>query len=84
MANGGGGRRGRSGSFMLLLRQQEIESAADTAYYGFVVLGATWVVFVVGMGSVLGVWEWAWDVPDVCIVFISFHFAASVWKGGRG
>jgi len=50
---------------MLLLRQQEIESAADTAYYGFVVLGATWIVFVVGMGSVLGVWEWAWDVPDV-------------------
>ena len=61
---------------MLLLRQQEIESAADTAYYGFVVLGATWVVFVVGMGSVLGVWEWAWDVPDVCI-----HFTASVFRG---
>ncbi|PWW77647.1 hypothetical protein C7212DRAFT_179439, partial [Tuber magnatum] len=61
---GGGGRRNRSSSFVLLLRQQEIESAADTAYYGFVVLGATWIVFVVGMGSVLGVWEWAWDVPD--------------------
>jgi len=66
---------------MLLLRQQEIESAADTAYYGFVVLGATWIVFVVGMGSVLGVWEWAWDVPDVRIHFIS-STAPIQWRGG--
>ncbi|CAZ85357.1 unnamed protein product [Tuber melanosporum] len=62
--SGGGGRRSRTSSFILLPRQQEIESAADTAYYGFVVLGATWIVFVVGMGSALGIWEWAWDVPD--------------------
>ncbi|KAG0127055.1 hypothetical protein HOY82DRAFT_490917 [Tuber indicum] len=62
--SGGGGRRNRTSSFILLPRQQEIESAADTAYYGFVVLGATWIVFVVGMGSALGIWEWAWDVPD--------------------
>lgn len=38
----------------------EDESAADTAYWGWVVLLSTWVVFVVGMGSVMGVWEWAW------------------------
>ena len=24
----------------------------------------TWIVFVVGMGSCLGVWSWAWDVGD--------------------
>lgn len=46
-------------------RQEEIESASDTAYWGWVLGGITWVVFVVGMGSVLGIWEWAWDVPDV-------------------
>ncbi|RPB09416.1 hypothetical protein P167DRAFT_510731 [Morchella conica CCBAS932] len=58
--------RGRSGSVVVVMartRQEEMDSAADTAYWGWVVLGATWVVFVVGMGSVLGVWEWAWDVP---------------------
>lgn len=69
---GGGGvsryGRGRSGSVVMVMprsRQEEIASAADTAYWGWVVGGATWVVFVVGMGSVLGVWEWAWDVPEV-------------------
>lgn len=34
----------------------------ETAQWGWVVLTATWVVFVVGMGSCLGVWSWAWDV----------------------
>ncbi|KAA8911037.1 hypothetical protein FN846DRAFT_937090 [Sphaerosporella brunnea] len=33
---------------------------AETMFWGWVVLLSTWVVFVVGMGSVLGVWEWAW------------------------
>lgn len=70
---GGGGvsryGRGRSGSVVMVMprtRQEEIESASDTAYWGWVLGGVTWVVFVVGMGSVLGVWEWAWDVPGVC------------------
>lgn len=27
------------------------------------VLITTWVVFVVGMGSVLGIWDWAWFGP---------------------
>jgi hypothetical protein len=34
----------------------------ETMFWGWVVLASTWVVFVVGMGSVLGVWEWAWGV----------------------
>ncbi|KAK6509510.1 hypothetical protein TWF481_004250 [Arthrobotrys musiformis] len=33
---------------------------ADTVWWGWVVLLTTWVVFVVGMGSVLGIWDWAW------------------------
>lgn len=69
---GGGGvsryGRGRSGSVVMMMsrtRQEEIESASDTAYWGWLLGGVTWMVFVVGMGSVLGVWEWAWDVPEV-------------------
>ncbi|EGX51329.1 hypothetical protein AOL_s00054g399 [Orbilia oligospora ATCC 24927] len=33
---------------------------ADTVWWGWVMLITTWVVFVVGMGSVLGIWDWAW------------------------
>ncbi|KAK6350073.1 hypothetical protein TWF696_006320 [Orbilia brochopaga] len=36
---------------------------ADTVWWGWVVLVTTWVVFVVGMGSVLGIWDWAWYGP---------------------
>lgn len=82
---GGGGRmaqraypvRGRSGSVVVVMartRQEEMDSAADTVYWGWVVLGATWVVFVVGMGSVLGVWQWAWDVPGVSFYSSCFAF----------
>lgn len=35
-------------------------STVDTVYYGWILLIATWLVFVVGVGSVTGVWEWAW------------------------
>ncbi|KAK2074114.1 hypothetical protein P8C59_008345 [Phyllachora maydis] len=40
---------------------------AETEFWGWVVLAVTWLVFVTGMGSCLGVWSWAWDVgrtPD--------------------
>ncbi|OAF61884.1 hypothetical protein VC83_01404 [Pseudogymnoascus destructans] len=37
---------------------------ADTEWWGWVVLIVTWVVFVIGMGSCLGVWSWAWDVGE--------------------
>lgn len=36
----------------------------DTRWWGWVVLVVTWIVFVVGMGSCLGVWSWAWDVGE--------------------
>lgn len=35
---------------------------SETEWWGWVILVVTWVVFVVGMGSCLGVWSWAWDV----------------------
>ncbi|KAK1831635.1 hypothetical protein QBC39DRAFT_283031 [Podospora conica] len=35
---------------------------AETEWWGWVVLVVTWTVFVIGMGSCLGVWSWAWDV----------------------
>jgi hypothetical protein len=34
----------------------------ETEFWGWVVLVVTWLVFVTGMGSCLGVWTWAWDV----------------------
>lgn len=36
----------------------------ETAFYGYVILGATWVVFVTGIGSCAGLWGWAWDVGE--------------------
>ncbi|KAF6840812.1 hypothetical protein CMUS01_03788 [Colletotrichum musicola] len=35
---------------------------SETEWWGWVVLIVTWIVFVVGMGSCLGIWSWAWDV----------------------
>lgn len=37
---------------------------SETEWWGWIVLIATWIVFVVGMGSCLGVWSWAWDVGE--------------------
>lgn len=37
---------------------------SETERWGWVVLVVTWIVFVVGMGSCLGVWSWAWDVGE--------------------
>ncbi len=37
---------------------------SETEWWGWVVLIVTWLVFVVGMGSCLGVWSWAWDVGE--------------------
>jgi Phosphatidylinositol N-acetylglucosaminyltransferase subunit Y len=36
----------------------------NTAWWGYVIIIATWLVFTVGMGSCLGVWSWAWDVGE--------------------
>lgn len=41
------------------------ESGSDyteTEWWGWVVLTVTWFIFVMGMGSCLDVWSWAWDV----------------------
>ncbi|KAI9816747.1 MAG: hypothetical protein M1827_001392 [Pycnora praestabilis] len=35
-----------------------------TEWWGWVVLLTTWLVFVIGMGSCLGIWSWAWDVGE--------------------
>ncbi|KAF2200935.1 hypothetical protein GQ43DRAFT_441070 [Delitschia confertaspora ATCC 74209] len=37
---------------------------SETEWWGWVVLIVTWIVFVVGMGSCLGLWSWAWDVGE--------------------
>lgn len=35
---------------------------SETEWWGWVILVVTWIVFVTGMGSCLGIWSWAWDV----------------------
>ena len=40
----------------------EDDDGAATARWGWLLLLGTWVVFVGGVGSCLGVWSWAWDV----------------------
>jgi hypothetical protein len=37
---------------------------SETEWWGWVILAATWIVFVVVMGSCFGVWSWAWDVGE--------------------
>ncbi|KAJ4305445.1 hypothetical protein N0V90_000976 [Kalmusia sp. IMI 367209] len=37
---------------------------SETEWWGWIILIMTWIVFVVGMGSCLGVWSWAWDVGE--------------------
>jgi hypothetical protein len=37
---------------------------SETEWWGWIILLATWIVFVVGMGSCLEVWSWAWDVGE--------------------
>ncbi|CAJ2507821.1 Uu.00g090070.m01.CDS01 [Anthostomella pinea] len=35
---------------------------SETEWWGWVVLVVTWFVFIIGMGSCLNIWSWAWDV----------------------
>ncbi|KAM3066605.1 hypothetical protein ACMFMF_010111 [Clarireedia jacksonii] len=37
---------------------------SETEWWGWVILIVTWIIFVTGMGSCLGVWSWAWDVGE--------------------
>jgi len=43
---------------------EEAWDYSETAFWGYVILTVTWIVFVVGMGSCFGVWSWAWDVGE--------------------
>lgn len=45
-----------------LLTAEDDWDYSETEWWGWVIFLVTWVVFVVGMGSVFGVWSWAWDV----------------------
>lgn len=45
-----------------LLAAEDDWDYSETEWWGWVILIVTWVVFVVGIGSVFGVWSWAWDV----------------------
>lgn len=47
-----------------LAPRDSIDPLADTVWWGYFILLSTWLIFVIGMGSVLGVWGWAWDVPS--------------------
>lgn len=58
-------------------------------FYGWVVLLSTWAVFVVGMGSVFGVWDWAWDVDasadgnatlGKCATWVREHTGGGEWE----
>jgi hypothetical protein len=44
--------------------EQREHDYSDTEWWGWIILIATWIVFVVGMGSCFGVWSWAWDVGE--------------------
>lgn len=46
------------------LLEQDDWDYNETEWWGWIILAATWIVFVVGMGSCLGVWSWAWDVGE--------------------
>jgi Phosphatidylinositol N-acetylglucosaminyltransferase subunit Y len=37
---------------------------SETEWWGWIILFVTWIVFVVGMGSCLEIWSWAWDVGE--------------------
>ncbi|KFY28100.1 hypothetical protein V493_03106 [Pseudogymnoascus sp. VKM F-4281 (FW-2241)] len=47
-----------------LISSEDDWDYAETEWWGWVVLIVTWIVFVIGMGSCLGVWSWAWDVGE--------------------
>jgi hypothetical protein len=37
-------------------------SDSTTAFYGYLILLLTWITFIIGIGSCLDIWSWAWDV----------------------
>jgi hypothetical protein len=58
-------RSSRSIPSVLPLPSKPIEhDYSSTEWWGWLILLVTWLVFTIGMGSVLGVWSWAWDVGE--------------------
>ena len=53
----------QSASASPVLEEEEWDYS-ETAFWGYVILIVTWIVFVIGMGSCFGVWSWAWDVGE--------------------
>jgi hypothetical protein len=42
-----------------VVRGREREGLQDTVWWGYFLLVTTWGVFILGIGGVLGVWEWS-------------------------
>ncbi|KAI1131998.1 hypothetical protein F5Y10DRAFT_27274 [Nemania abortiva] len=51
-----------TGSPSLANMDSGIHDYSETEWWGWVVLIVTWFVFILGMGSCLNIWSWAWDV----------------------
>ncbi|KAI6362304.1 hypothetical protein MCOR25_006252 [Pyricularia grisea] len=45
-----------------LIQQASEWDYDETERWGWIILFITWFVFVMGMGSVTGIWSWVWDV----------------------
>lgn len=41
------------------VRGFEHEGLKDTVWWGYLLLGTTWIVFILGIGNVCGIWEWS-------------------------
>lgn len=54
----------QTNSLVVAPHQPSEHDYSDTEWWGWIILIITWIVFVVGMGSCLGVWSWAWDVGE--------------------
>jgi hypothetical protein len=42
-----------------VIRNRKHNRLRDTVWWGYFLLGTTWIVFVLGMGGVCRVWEWS-------------------------
>jgi hypothetical protein len=58
---------GSSGSSMSSFKEDQFDGSAfreansfpTTVWWGYVLLGITWLTFVLGLGGVCGVWSWS-------------------------
>jgi len=76
-------------SSILMMRRSSSSSSssrnyANTALWGWILLIITWIVFVVGMGSVLGVWDWAWYGSEGRHMFVPLGGGGEMEEGREG